>query len=155
MITVSAADQQMLEDLVHRGQTKARVLTRAHILLQSAKGWSVAQIAEASHVCQATVYNTWHRYQDGGVARVVTDLPPTPPERALDAAGEAVLIALACSAVPDGHDHWTLRMLRDKVIELGVVDGISASTVHATLKKTHSNRGDGSTGASPKLMRRL
>lgn len=155
MITVSADDRQTLEDLVHRGQTKARVLTRAHMVLQSAKGWSAAQIAEASHVCQATVYNTWHRYQDGGLARVLTDLPPTPPEHALDAEGEAVLIALACSEVPDGHDHWTLRMLRDKVIALGVVDGISASTVHATLKKTRSNRGAGSTGASQRLMRRL
>lgn len=155
MITVSAADLQTLAEVVHRGRTKARVLTRAQILLQTAKGWSVAQIAEASQVCQATVYNTWHRYQDGGVARVITDLPPTPPERALDADGEAVLMALACSTVPDGHDHWTLRMLRDKVIALGVVEGISASTIHATLKKTRSNRGVGSTGASPKSMRHL
>jgi hypothetical protein len=55
--------------------------------------------------------------------------------QALGGEGEAVLVALACSPVPEGHDHWTLRMLRDKVIELGIVDNISASTIHDRLKK--------------------
>ena len=65
MLPVSANDLQTLADLVQRGQTKARVLTRAHMRLQSTKGGSVAPIAEASQVCQATVYTTWHRYRAG------------------------------------------------------------------------------------------
>jgi hypothetical protein len=111
MIMLTADERTQLDDLVHRGTSKARVLTRARILLKSADGWSVARIAQALEVCPATVSNTRRRYQQGGVQRVLTDLLPKPHERALDAQGEAVLIATACSPVPEGHDHWTLRML--------------------------------------------
>src|SRR5690348_455200 len=111
MITLTSDERTQLEDQLHRGIAKARVLTRARILLKSADGWSVERIAQALEVCPATVSNTRRRYQLGGVQRVLSDLPPKPHERALDADGEAVLIATACSPVPDGHDHWTLRML--------------------------------------------
>ena len=45
------------------------------------------------------------------------------------------LIALACSDAPEGHDHWTLRLLADKVVELGVVESLSYETVRLRLKK--------------------
>lgn len=153
-LQISDADRHHLETILHQGRHPTRVLTRARILLKTAEGWTIEHIAQALDVCAATVSNTRHRYRQGGVPRVLTDLPPKPHERALDAEGEAVLIATACSPVPDGHDHWTLRMLRGRLIELGLVEGISASTVQATLKKTRSNRGNGSTGASPRWMRR-
>ena len=46
-----------------------------------------------------------------------------------------IMLALACSPVPDGHDHWTLRMLRDRRIELEVVEHLSVATVQDRLKK--------------------
>lgn len=152
MLNVTSEERAQLELLLHRGQTKTRVLTRARIVLKSAEGWSAAQIAQALEICPATVTNTRRRYQEGGIARVLEDRPPTPHARALDGAGEAVLIAVACSSVPDGHDHWTLRMLRGKLIELGVVEGISASTVQTTLKKMRSSPGNGNTGVCPRSM---
>lgn len=155
MIILADDERIQLEDLLHRGTSKARVLTRARILLKCAQGWTIAQIAQALDVCPATVSNTRRRYQQGGVWRVLRDLPPKPHERALDAEGEAVLLATACSAVPEGHDHWTLRMLRGRLIALGVVEGISAATVHATLKKTRSSRGGANTGASRSRMGRM
>jgi len=152
MITLTEQEQTELEAVLRHGTTKARVQTRARILLKCAQGRTIAHIAEALEVCPATVSNTRRRYQEGGVARVLADRPPKPHECALDADGEAVLIALACSPVPDGHDHWTLRLLRGKLIELGVVEQISAATVHATLKKTRSSRGARNTGACPRSM---
>jgi len=68
----------------------------------------------------------------------------------LDGVGEAMLVALACSPVPDGHDHWTLRMLRDKLVELDVVEGISAATVQSRLKKMNLSPGSANTGVSRK-----
>ena len=68
----------------------------------------------------------------------------------MDGVGEAVLVAIACSPVPEGHDHWTLRMLRDKLIELEVVEGISVATVQSRLKKMNSSPGSVNTGVSRK-----
>jgi hypothetical protein len=60
----------------------------------------------------------------------------------------AKLIALACSKPPKGRARWTLRLLENKVVELGIVDRASDSTIHRTLKKTVSNRIAGSAGSS-------
>ena len=68
--------------------------------------------------------------------------------RKLDDRGEVHLIALACSPAPEGHDHWTLRALAGKVVELGFVESLSYETVRLRLKKTHSSRGGNSNGAS-------
>ena len=48
---------------------------------------------------------------------------------------EAHLIVLACSPAPEGHDHWTLRLLADKTVELGLVESLSYETVRLHLKK--------------------
>ena len=68
--------------------------------------------------------------------------------RKLDDRTEAHLIALACSPAPDGHDHWTLRALAGKAVELGLVESLSHETVRLRLKKTRSSRGGSSSGAS-------
>jgi len=62
-------------------------------------------------------------------------------QRKLDGAGEAHLIAIACSKAPEGRARWTMQLLADKMIELKIVDTISDDTVHRTLKKTTSSRG--------------
>ena len=136
-MTLAENERNQLEEILHRGTHKARVLTRARILLKGAEGKPIPEIAEMMNVCLTTVYSTYHRYQEGGLERVLTDIPPKPHEKALDAEGEAILIAVTCSEVPEGHDHWTLRMLQGKLIELGVVEHISASTLYETLKKIH------------------
>ena len=66
--------------------------------------------------------------------------PPARP-RKLDGAGEAHLIAVACSAPPTGRKRWTLRLLADKLVALEVVDAICPETVRLTLKKTNSSPG--------------
>ena len=68
--------------------------------------------------------------------------------RKLDDRGEAHLIALACSPAPEGHGHWTLRLLAGKAVELGLVESLSHETVRLRLKKTRSSRGGSSNGAS-------
>lgn len=60
-------------------------------------------------------------------------------ERSLDGRAEAHLIALACSEAPGGRNRWSLRLLADKAVELGVVESVSHETVRKTLKKTSSS----------------
>jgi hypothetical protein len=65
------------------------------------------------------------------------------------AGGQAAhLIAIACSPVPTGHDHWTVRLLAGKAVELGFVASISPETIRQLLKKTNSSPGNTSSGAS-------
>lgn len=47
----------------------------------------------------------------------------------------AQVIATACTPAPAGHDHWTLRLLADKVVQLGYADSFSHETVRRLLKK--------------------
>ncbi|HEX7635409.1 MAG TPA: IS630 family transposase, partial [Noviherbaspirillum sp.] len=62
----------------------------------------------------------------------------------------AHLIAVACSDAPDGHGHWTLRLLTDKAVELGFAESLSHEAVRDVLKKTSLSRGKRSNGASRK-----
>jgi transposase len=124
-----------LERFIRRGKANARNITRAQLLLKSGEGWRIVRLAETFGVSQATVSNVRKGYREGGVAQVLKDKVQKNRRRALSGAEEAVLVANACSPVPAGHDHWTLRMLRDKLVGVKVVEGISASTIHDQLKK--------------------
>lgn len=150
MISLTDEERATVESVIRGGKAKARAISRAHILLKSAEGWTIEQIAVTYGVSEATVSNVRQRYREGGVERVLTDKVQHNRRRALGGAGEAVMVALVCSPVPDGHDHWTLRMLRDKLIELDVVEVISASTIHDRLKKMNSNPGSANNGVSQK-----
>src|SRR5215467_2797369 len=122
MIHLSEEERTTVERFIRRGKANARNITRAHILLKSAEGWTIEQIAETYGVSQATVSNVRARYRAGGVGGVLKDKVQKNRRRALSGEDEAVLVAVACSPVPEGHDHWTLRMLRDKLIALELVE---------------------------------
>jgi len=147
-IELSEGDRAEVEGFIRRGKANARSIMRGHILLKSAEGWSIERIAETYGVSKATVSNVRARYRASGISGVLKDKVQKNRRRALSGADEAVLVAMACSPVPEGHDHWTLRMLRDKLIALELVKHISAATVHSRLKKMNLSPGDGNTGAS-------
>jgi len=150
MFELSEDERKRVERFIRRGKANARTIARAHVLLKSAEGWTIERIAETYGVSKATVSNVRTRYRKSGVEGVLKDKVQRRRRQALGGEGEAVLVALACSPVPEGHDHWTLRMLRNKVIELGIVDNISAATIHDRLKKMNLNRGGVSIGVSRK-----
>ncbi len=62
-------------------------------------------------------------------------------KRRLDGEKEAYLIALTCSSPPDGQGRWTMKMLAERMVQLGHVESISDETVRQTLKKTNSSLG--------------
>ena len=68
--------------------------------------------------------------------------------QALTGGQAAHLIAITCSPVPDGHDHWTVRLLAGKAVELGFVEAISPETIRQLLKKMNSSLGNTNSGAS-------
>ena len=148
-ITFSKEERTTLESFVHRGKANARTLTRARILLKSADGWSTSALAAAFDVCEATVTNVRGRFVRGGLEAVLHDKVQQHRRSALSGLQTAHLIAVACSPAPDGHDHWTVRLLAQKAVELGFVTNISPNTIYELLKKTNSSAGLMSTGACP------
>ena len=148
-VRLSVEDRDQLRQLIRRGQCSARVINRARILLKTDDGWSASQVAVALDTSPRTVFRTKRRYSEEGLDGVLHDHPQANRYRKLDDRGEAHLIALACSDAPEGHDHWSLRLLADKVVELGLVASLSHETVRLRLKKTPSSPGVSNSGASP------
>ena len=134
-VRLSEEDRSQLERLIRSGQRSARVINRARILLKTDEGWSASQVAAALDTSQRTVFRTKRRYAEEGLDGVLHDHPQANRYRKLDDRGEAHLIALAISDAPEGHDHWTLRLLADQVVELGLVPSLSHETVRLQLKK--------------------
>ena len=148
LLSLSDDDRDRLYVCVHRGHTSARTRTRAQVLLKRGAGWSEAETCSAFDVCLNTVKRVRQRFAEGGVEAVLTDKRQERRRQALTGTQQAHLIALACSAAPEGHDHWTLRLLAGQAVELGYVTRISPETIRALLRRTNSSRGSIGSGAS-------
>jgi transposase len=155
LVTLTPEERHHLARLLAAGRAAALVLTRARILLKADQApggpaWEDAQIAEALDVGQRTVERVRQRFVERGLEaalqRKQQDRPSRP--RKLDGAAEARLVALACSAPPEGRPCWTLKLLASRLVELEVIDSVSDETVRRVLKKTRSSRGRRSSGAS-------
>ena len=105
-------------------------------------------MATALDVSERNTVRTKRRYVEEGLDDVLRHHNQVNRPRKVDKRMEAHLIALACSPVPDGHDHWTMRALAGKVVELGLVESLSPETVRLRLKKTRSSHGSRNNGAS-------
>ena len=141
LVRLEEEERDQLEQLIRGGRSPARKVTRARILLKAETGWGVGRIVEGLDVSPGTVCRVEGRYLEGGLLRALEEYPRPGQPAKLDERGEGHLIALACSQAPSGHDHWTLRLLADKVVELGLVPSMSHEGIRKRLKKTVSNRG--------------
>ena len=140
LVDLSDAEQQELQQLIRRGKHSSRRVTRARILLKAAAGCTDEEIVAALGVGLATVERTRKRFVECGLEAL--DEKPRPGSKPkLDAKAEARLIAEACSAAPEGREHWTLQLLADRVVELKLAESYSYEAVRRVLKKTKSSRG--------------
>ena len=146
-VRLAAQDKGKLRRVIRSGRSSAQAITRARILLKIDEGWSGPQVAVALDVSERTVFRAKRRYAEDGLEEALRHHNQAHRHRKLDDGVEAHLIALACSPPPEGHDHWTLRLLAGKVVELGLVESLSHETVRRRLKKTPSSPGGSSSGA--------
>ena len=146
VVRLSSDERLQLEDMIRTGRQAGYRLLKARILLKAdvsseGGGWDDERIAEALETSVSTVYRTRRQLVEEGLeaalARKKQKAPSTPA--IFDGAAEAKLIALACSQPPPGHARWSLRLLEKHVVELGIVEAASDSTIHRVLKKTRSN----------------
>ena len=155
VVRLSAEEREQLQALIRKGKSPAKRLLKARILLkadisEAGEGWSDRAIIKALETSASMIYRVRKQLVEEGFEAVLSRKPRmTPPVAAIfDGEKEAKLIALACSKPPKGRARWTLRLLENKVVELGIVARASDSTIGRALKKTVSNRIAGSAGSS-------
>lgn len=151
-VCLDTPTRDKLRRLVSTGTAHARSIQHAHTLLltDEADGgppWTDEKVADALGVSDRTIARTRRRFCTEGLdaaLRVITDRPSRPPK--IDGVAEAHLVALACEAPPAGRDRWSVRLLADRFVALGVEQGwlgepVSRETVRVALKKTRSTPG--------------
>ena len=139
-IKLSNDDLSSLKTLLRRGSAPARTQTRARVLDLLHRRQHPDQVAETLQVSGATVFNIKRRYLQEGLQGALIDKPRSGKPPSIDGHMRARITALACSAAPDGHASWTLRLLADRAVELGIVSTISHTAIKKILKKTTSSR---------------
>jgi transposase len=140
LVTLEDDERAHLEHLLHGGTHATRKVTRARILLKAAEGTEDSAIAAALAVGRATVERTRRRFVEEGLG-ALEERPRPGHQPKLDAKAEARLIAEACSAAPQGRQRWTLALLADRVVALGLAASYSYESVRRVLKKRSSSRG--------------
>ena len=143
VIELSDQDKAKLMEIVKKGNSPARTILRANILLASDKRndkyMTVSEIADAYHTTPTTVQTVRTSYCEKGLEATIhrkkRETPPIPAK--VTGEVEAHVIALACGQPPEGYSKWTLRLLADRTVELGYIDSISHVTVSTILKKTN------------------
>jgi transposase len=147
LVNLTQDEREHLLDITRRGKSSARKVKRSLILCKADEGLTDQQVAEAVMVGPSTVSRVRQRFVEGGLERALNDRPRPGKQRKLDGKQEAHLVAVACSAAPEGHTRWTLRLLADQVVKLEFTESISRETVRQVLKKTNSSRGRRRNGA--------
>ena len=149
-VRLTPEERDQLEHMVRAGKSSARATTRARILLKTDEGWSAPRVAQGPGRGRGHGVPPQAALCRGWVGGSAEGPGPAHRYRKLDERAEAHLIALACSPAPEGHDHWELRLLADRMVELGVVESLSHETVRLHLKKTPLSRGRRKSGAYPR-----
>ncbi len=155
VVRLSREEREQLQALIGKGKSPAKRLLKARILLkadvsEAGEGWNDSRIVKALDTGESMVYRVRKQLVEEGFAAVLSRKQRATPAvaRIFDGEKEAKLIALACSKPPKGRARWTLRLLENKVVELGIVDRASDSTIGRALKKTLSNPIAASNGSS-------
>jgi hypothetical protein len=154
LVTLSAEERSELERLVSAGKAAARKLTHARILLLADTSPGKAHTDADVVAALGTSLRTVERVRKSLVTRGFRSAldhkpqPPRPDKVKIKGNVEQKLVRLACTDPPEGRCRWTLELLADEMVALGLADSISTETVRQALKKTTSSPGSSRPGAS-------
>jgi transposase len=146
-VALTVEERAGLEQLVSVGEAAARRLTHARILLladeKHGEAYSDLEIISALGTSVRTIERLRKRLVTEGLEAALDHRPqpPRPDKIKIKGNVEQKLVELACCDPPQGRAHWTLQLLADELVVLGLVDTISTVTVWQALKKTTSNPG--------------
>jgi len=126
-VKLTGAEKEGLLQLIRKGHTQARVITRARVLLLADEGKTDKAIYQSLQLADSTPGDIRERFANGGTAYALYDKPRPGKRRKLTGAQEAEVVALACTDAPQGASRWTLSLLTEEVRQkLGVAIGRTA-----------------------------
>jgi len=138
--------------IISKGKTEGYRIRHANILLavdeiRENEDWTDKSIAKAYHTTEKSVGNIRRRFVEKGLdAALGREKREVAPRIKIDGETEAKIVALTCSKAPDGFSQWSLRLLAEKVVELGIMDSVSHTAIGDCLKKTKLSHGYKSNG---------
>jgi hypothetical protein len=135
IVELTPEERAQLQALTRKGTPGVRRYKRAVALLCADAGDADAVIAMKAGLHPVSIERVRKRCVEEGVDGALNDRPRPGAARKLDGRGEAYLLALACTAPPDGQRRWTMQLLADRLVERQLVDAISDETVRRTLKR--------------------
>jgi len=145
VVTLTAEEREALKNPVQKGRVSGQRIRHAQVLLKldaiaENEGWKREKIGEAYGCNKDTVSRIARQFVEEGLESALSRKPQQNRARKIDGKVEAKVIALACQNPPDGHERWTVRLLRDEVVRLEIAD-IERSSVNNILKKMNSSPG--------------
>jgi transposase len=148
IVDLDEDEVSQLQSIIKKGKHKARTISRANILLMASEGEMDQAMPTAGYAYAdtvrahiATVQRIREKFVVGGLDFALKDEAHPPKPKKLDETQVAFLIATACSNPPSGRVRWTMQLLADHLVSVGIVDSISDETVRQTLKKMKLNPG--------------
>ena len=137
-----------LSSIVKKGSHTSQSYRAAYVLLNCDEGeYSLGkstneQIAKVLKIGMRTIDRIKKKCIEGGLESALERTESSRIyEKKVDGDLEAKIVQLCCSNPPEGFARWTLRLLSEKVVELGYIDSLSHVSVYNTLKKTNLNLG--------------
>jgi transposase len=144
-VVLSEQEQNELEQLLRKGKQSVRKVKRARVLLELAKGEKPSQVALLAGVGQARVYNIHNRYLKGKLGLALEEKPRSGQPRKVTQRVEAEVTRIACSEAPEGTSRWTVRLINERLVELGYQ--VEDESVRLVLKKVSLSPGKRGNGA--------
>jgi len=145
IVTMTSEERSSLKNLIQKGRISGYRMRHAAILMKlddipENREWTCKSIAKAHNTNENSVTHIAKRFVEEGLESSLSPKTHNNHARKIDGEVEAKVIALACSNPPEGHERWSVRLLRDEVIRLEIAD-IERSSVNNILKKMNSSLG--------------
>jgi transposase len=152
-VSLTAEERAALTSIVQKGRHGSRKVVNALILLNCDEGefqdrrMKNEDVANVLKISMRKIDRLKKRFVEEGLeASLSRRTGERLYKKKADGEFEAHLVALSCSAPPKGYARWSLRLLAERVVELGYIDSISYETVRRVLKKTNLSLGKSKAG---------
>ena len=112
---------------------QVRVVLRALVLLQLAKGASATRISGFVPLTPQAIRTIGHRYQRGGLESALFERPRPGAAAVLDDSQKQRIIAMVCSDPPEGRARWTVRLVAEEAVKRKLIPRIGRETIRILL----------------------